>query len=302
MNDLSFQFVEKEKKNINKVNRPSISYWGDSWARLKRHKMGMFGLYIVLAMLLFAIIGPVMTSKTYSDQSLADAYRAPCSEYIMGADNLGRDVFVRIAYGARVSLSVGFIATIISIVIGILYGTVAGYYAGTIGEAMMRIIDLLNSIPSMLYVILLMTILKPGLVNVYIVLGITGWLEMARLVRGEVLSLKSREFILAARISGVKPFRIMLRHLIPNAMGPIIVSMTIGIPGAIFLESFLSFMGLGVSSPMASWGSMASEGIEAFRAHPNLLFFPASFISMTILGFNFLGDGLRDALDPRMRR
>ena len=167
---------------------------------------------------------------------------------------------------------------------------------------MMRVVDLLDSIPSMLYVILLMTILKPGLTNVYIVLGVTGWLEMARLVRGEVLSLRSREFVLAAKISGVKPFKIMLRYLIPNAMGPIIVSMTIGIPGAIFLESFLSFMGLGVSSPMASWGSMASEGIEAFRSHPNLLFFPAIFISTTILGFNFLGDGLRDALDPRMRR
>lgn len=302
MNDMSFEFVKSEKRNLGTINRPSTSYWEDSWARLKRQKMGMIGLCIVLVMLLFAIIGPIMASKTYSDQSLVDAYRPPCSEYIMGADNLGRDVFVRIAYGARVSLSVGFIATIISIVIGVLYGTVAGYYGGAIGEVMMRIIDILNSVPSMLYVILLMTILKPGLANVYIVLGITGWLEMARLVRGEVLSLKSREFVLAARISGVKPFRIMLRHLIPNAMGPIIVSITIGIPGAIFLESFLSFMGLGVSSPMASWGSMASEGIEAFRSHPNLLFFPASFISITILGFNFLGDGLRDALDPRMRR
>ena len=302
MSDSRFRFVDRKEENINRFMRPSVSYWKDAWRRFTTHKMGMLGLIIVVSMLLFAIIAPFMSEKTYSDQNLADAYRAPGREYIMGADNLGRDVFVKIAYGARVSLSVGFVATIISLIIGVLYGATAGYYRGYVGEVMMRVVDLLDSIPSMLYVILLMTILKPGLTNVYIVLGITGWLEMARLVRGEVLSLRTREFVLAAKISGVKPFKIMLRYLVPNAMGPIIVSMTIGIPGAIFLESFLSFMGLGVSSPMASWGSMASEGIEAFRSHPNLLFFPAIFISTTILGFNFLGEGLRDSLDPRMRR
>ena len=302
MSDSRFRFVDRKEENINRFMRPSVSYWKDAWRRFTTHKMGMLGLIIVVSMLLFAIIAPFMSEKTYSDQNLADAYRAPGREYIMGADNLGRDVFVKIAYGARVSLSVGFVATIISLIIGVLYGATAGYYRGYLGEMMMRVVDLLDSIPSMLYVILLMTILKPGLTNVYIVLGITGWLEMARLVRGEVLSLRTREFVLAAKISGVKPLKIMLRYLVPNAMGPIIVSMTIGIPGAIFLESFLSFMGLGVSSPMASWGSMASEGIEAFRSHPNLLFFPAIFISTTILGFNFLGEGLRDSLDPRMRR
>ena len=302
MSDSRFRFVDRKEENINRFMRPSVSYWKDAWRRFTTHKMGMLGLIIVVSMLLFAIIAPFRSEKTYSDQNLADAYRAPGREYIMGADNLGRDVFVKIAYGARVSLSVGFVATIISLMIGVLYGATAGYYRGYVGEVMMRVVDLLDSIPSMLYVILLMTILKPGLTNVYIVLGITGWLEMARLVRGEVLSLRTREFVLAAKISGVKPFKIMLRYLVPNAMGPIIVSMTIGIPGAIFLESFLSFMGLGVSSPMASWGSMASEGIEAFRSPPNLLFFPAIFISTTILGFNFLGEGLRDSLDPRMRR
>lgn len=302
MNDTRFRFVDKRDKDMSLFMRPSVSYWKDAWRRFTKHKMGMLGLLIVGSMLLFAIIAPFLTDKSYSDQSLIDAYKPPGREYLMGADNLGRDVFVKIAYGARISLSVGFVATIISLIIGVLYGATAGYYGGYVGETMMRVVDLLDSIPSMLYVILLMTILKPGLTNVYIVLGVTGWLEMARLVRGEVLSLRSREFVLAAKISGVKPFKIMLRYLIPNAMGPIIVSMTIGIPGAIFLESFLSFMGLGVSSPMASWGSMASEGIEAFRSHPNLLFFPAIFISTTILGFNFLGDGLRDALDPRMRR
>ncbi len=302
MDDLNFKFVEREEKAKNVLVRPSVSFWKDSWQRLKRHRMGMLGFIIVIIMVFFAILGPMIIDKSYSDQDLDSAYSPPNSEYLMGADNLGRDVFVRIAYGARISLGVGFVATVISLIIGVLYGTIAGYYGGVTGEIMMRIIDILNSVPSMLYVILLMTILKPGLTNVFIVLGITGWLEMARLVRGEVITLKEREFVMAARISGVKSFKIMIKHLIPNAMGSIIVAITIGIPGAIFLESFLSFMGLGVSSPMASWGSMASEGIDAFRSHPNLLFFPAVFISITILGFNFLGDGLRDSLDPRMRR
>lgn len=192
MNDTRFRFVDKRDKDMSLFMRPSVSYWKDAWRRFTKHKMGMLGLLIVGSMLLFAIIAPFLTDKSYSDQSLIDAYKPPGREYLMGADNLGRDVFVKIAYGARISLSVGFVATIISLIIGVLYGATAGYYGGYVGETMMRVVDLLDSIPSMLYVILLMTILKPGLTNVYIVLGVTGWLEMARLVRGEVLSLRSR--------------------------------------------------------------------------------------------------------------
>lgn len=302
MSLLDFSPLKRQGNSRQTFRRPSTTFRQDSWARLRRHRLGMLGLGIVILMVVLAVFGPLLTHVSYSDQDLAKAYAGPSSEHLMGTDNLGRDILVRLLYGARISLAVGFVATFISLGIGVIYGTIAGYYNNRIGETMMRIVEILMSIPSLLYVILLMTIFKPGLTNVFIVLGAVGWLDMARLVRGEVLSLREREYVLAARITGSKTLRIMLRHLIPNAMGPILVAVAIGIPSAIFLESFLSFIGLGVSVPMASWGSMASEGITALHAHPHVLFFPAIAISITILGFNFLGDGLRDALDPRMRR
>lgn len=298
----SFQPLKRDSSQLNQMIRPCVSFWKDAWSRLWKNKMGMFGLCIVLFMIAFGIFVPLLSDVSYSDQDLTKAFLSPNSEYWFGSDNLGRDVFVRIAYGARISLSVGIAASLVSLTIGVIFGTISGFYGGRVDNIMMRIVDIINSVPSMLYVILLMTVLKRGLVNVFIVIGATSWLSMARLVRGEVLSLKEREFILAARVSGVSTWQVMLHHLIPNAMGPIIVSMTMGIPAAIFLESNLSFLGLGISAPMASWGSMASEGIEALKSSPHLIFFPALFISLTILGFNFLGDALRDALDPRMRK
>ncbi|MHB1654550.1 MAG: ABC transporter permease [Desulfitobacteriaceae bacterium] len=302
MSSLDFSPLKRKGNSHQTFQRPSTTFWQDSWARLRCHRLGMIGLGIVVLMVVLAVFGPLLTHVSYSDQELANAYAGPSREHLMGTDNLGRDILVRLLYGARISLAVGFVATFISLGIGVIYGTIAGYYNKRVGEMMMRIVEILMSVPSLLYVILLMTIFKPGLTNVFIVLGAVGWLDMARLVRGEVLSLREREYVLAARITGSKPLRIMFRHLIPNAMGTILVAVAIGIPSAIFLESFLSFIGLGVSVPMASWGSMASEGITALNAHPHVLFFPAIAISITILGFNFLGDGLRDALDPRMRR
>jgi len=302
MTELSFKPLSKDDSSLSTIKRPSVSYWQDAWARLKRHKLAMVGLGIIILMLLFAILGPYFSSISYSDQDLCRTFESPSAKYPMGTDNLGRSVFIRLAYGARISLTVGIVATIIALGIGVIYGTVAAFSGGVIENIMMRIVEVLMSVPKMLIVILLMTVLKPGLSNVFLVLGIAGWLDMARLVRGEVLSLKEREYILASRISGVSRWNIMLKHLIPNAMGPIIVATTLSVPGAIFLESFLSFMGLGVSAPMASWGSMASEGITSFRSYPHLLFFPAMFISVTILGFNLLGDSLRDVLDPKMKK
>lgn len=299
---LSFRPLKRSAAQLNTLVRPSTTYFQDAWFRLKRHQRGMVGLAIVILMLLLAIFGPVLTHISYSDQNLSQTYQPPSRAHIMGTDNLGRDIFVRLLYGARISLSVGFVATLISLSIGVVYGTISGYYGGRTDDIMMRLVEVLMSVPDLLYVILLTTVIKPGLIPIYIVLGAVGWLSMARLVRGEVLSLKEREYVLAARVTGAKASRILFRHLIPNAMGPIIVAVTIGIPSAIFLESFLSFIGLGVSAPMASWGSMASEGITALQSHPHLLFFPAAAISLTMLGFNFLGDGLRDALDPRMRK
>ncbi|XMB66173.1 ABC transporter permease [Mycoplasmatota bacterium zrk1] len=223
--------------------------------------------------------------------------------YPWGTDHLGRDILTRVMYGARISLTVALVATLVNLLIGVTYGSIAGYEGGNTDNIMMRIVDIINSIPLVLYVILLMVLLNDsGLYTIILALGTVYWVNMARLVRGQVLGLKEQEYVLAARTMGVKKGKIILRHLIPNAMGPIIVSMTMMIPSAVFTESFLSFIGLGVSAPQASWGTLANDALGGLTSFPYQLFFPASAIAITMLAFNFLGDGLRDALDPRLRK
>lgn len=223
--------------------------------------------------------------------------------YIFGTDSLGRDLLTRVMYGARISLLVAFIATIANLFIGVIYGSISGYEGGRVDNIMMRIVDIINSVPLVLYVILLMVWFRDGgLWNIIIALGSVYWVSMARLVRGQMLSLKEQEFVLAARVMGVSKSKIIFRHLIPNAMGPIIVSIAMMIPSAVFTEAFLSFIGLGVSAPMASWGTLANNALSGLQTYPYQLFFPALSIAFTMLAFNFIGDGLRDALDPRLRK
>ena len=270
--------------------------------RLKKNRAAMAGLSIIIIISLLAILGPLLSPYSYSDQSLTDANQPPSASHWFGTDNLGRDLATRVCYGARISLSIGIVASLINLGIGVLYGGISGYFGGRIDSVMMRIVDILYGIPLLLYVILLMVVLKPGLLNVFIALGLVYWLRMARIVRVQVLSLKQLEYILAARVLGASHQRLIFGHLLPNSLGPIIVTLTLSIPEAIFIEAFLSFIGLGVSAPMASWGVLASEGVVTLRSYPFQLLSPAVAISLTMLGFNFLGDGLRDALDPRMRR
>lgn len=224
--------------------------------------------------------------------------------FIFGTDDLGRDMLTRVMYGARISLTIAVVATLVNLFIGVVYGSIAGYEGGRVDDIMMRIVDIINSIPLVLYVILLMVWFRKteGLTNIIIALSSVYWVSMARLVRGQMLSLKEQEFVLAAQVIGVPKSKIIFRHLIPNAMGPIIVSMTMMIPSAVFTEAFLSFIGLGVSAPMASWGTLANNALSGLITYPYQLFFPAVAIAVTMLAFNFLGDGLRDALDPRLRR
>lgn len=223
--------------------------------------------------------------------------------YIFGTDSLGRDLLTRIMYGAQISLLVAFIATLANLFIGVVYGSISGYEGGRVDNIMMRIVDIINSIPLVLYVILLMVWFRGGgLMNIIIALSSVYWVSMALLVRGQMLSLKEQEFVLAARVMGVSKRKIIFKHLIPNAMGPIIVSIAMMIPSAVFTESFLSFIGLGVSAPMASWGTLANNALSGLTTYPYQLFFPALSIALTMLAFNFIGDGLRDALDPRLRK
>ncbi len=282
--------------------RPPTTYWKDAWFRLKKNRLALTGLIIIAIVILIAIFGPIFSPYSYDAQKLVENNQPPSAKHPFGTDNLGRDLMTRTFYGARISLSVGFLASLIALGIGVPYGAVSGYFGGYVDNIMMRIVEVLYGLPFQLYVILLTVVLGTGLQNVFIAIGLVYWLDMARIVRAEVLSLKEREFVLAARTMGVSPWRIVFRHLVPNAIGPIIVTITLMIPQAIFTEAFLSFIGLGVNAPMASWGALASDGYPAIRVAPWQLLFPAGAISITMLAFNFLGDGLRDALDPWMRR
>jgi oligopeptide transport system permease protein len=285
-----------------KIVRPSMTYMQDAWRRFRKNPTAMFGLALVAVIVLLALIGPAVSRHSYWEQDLNRTNEFPSAEYVFGTDNLGRDLFVRVMTGGRISLLISFIATFISCAIGVVYGGFAGYAGGRADNVMMRIVDIIWTIPLMLYAILLMMWLGTGLHNILIAIALVYWVNMARIVRGQVMNLKEQEFVLAALVQGAGRWRILTRHLIPNSMGPILVTATMMIPGAVFTESFLSFIGLGISAPLASWGSLCSDSLGALRSYPYQLFFPAIFICATMLGFNFVGDGLRDALDPRLRR
>ncbi|WKV09744.1 ABC transporter permease [Thermoanaerobacterium sp. CMT5567-10] len=297
-----FEIIGANASESQSIVRPSISYWQDAWRRLKMNKVAMASLVFLIFLVLMAIFGPYMRPFDYAHQDLFNTNKPFSKVHWFGTDYLGRDLFVRVWMGARVSLFIGVTIAFLDAVICVTYGGIAGYFGGQVDNIMMRIVDILYGIPYLILVILLMVVMGQGLWTIITAMVMTGWVGMARIVRGQVLQLKEQEFVLAAKTLGASPGRIILRHLIPNALGPIIVSMTFDVPNAIFSEAFLSYIGLGIRAPLASWGTLANDATQVLLMYPMQLFIPGFFISVTMLAFNMLGDGLRDALDPRLRR
>lgn len=296
-----FKIVGARPNDADSLNKKQISFWQEVMYRFSHNKLAIIGLIILAFITIMGIFAPMFSSWTYEENT--GLYNtAPSASHWFGTDDLARDLFVRVWIGARISLFIGLAAAVIDLIIGVLWGSISGLLGGRVDNIMMRIADVLTAIPYLLVVIILLVVMEKGLIPMIIALSFTGWVNMARIVRAEVLSIKSREFVLASLTLGAGTWHLIKRHLIPNAMGAILVTMTLTIPAAIFTESFLSYIGLGVQQPLASWGTMASEGNKAIQSAPWRLMFPALFISLTIFAFNAVGDGLRDALDPKLRK
>ncbi|MDR1570467.1 MAG: ABC transporter permease [Oscillospiraceae bacterium] len=327
-----FTLATDEEKAQQIQTRPSVSFMKDAMRRLGRNKLAMLCLFVILLFALIAFITPYFYPYTYSKQDVTASYMRPFQysqkeiariengqsvfPHIMGTDALGRDYAIRVIYGTRISLMVGIFSALIVIIIGILYGSISGYFGGRVDLIMMRIVDIIYALPDVLIVILLSVAIKdmvsmsknalilrlgPGMISIFLVFGLLYWVGMARQVRGQVLSIKEQEYVLASRAIGAKASRIIRKHMIPNCVSVIIIVAAMQIPSAIFTESFLSFLGLGVSMPMPSLGSLAADARNGLVSYPYLLFFPATSIFLVVLSFNLLGNGLRDAFDPKLR-
>lgn len=292
---------KEDRISAEEISRPSRSYWQDAMIRFRKNKLAMAGLVILIIMILAAVFGPMLSPYSYQQQDLSLGAVWPNKEHWFGTDKFGRDIFVRCLYGARISLTVGFAAAAINMVIGVIYGGVAGYFGGAADMIMMSICEILYSLPQMCYVIIFMIYFGNTISSILIAICVIYWIKTARVVRSETMRLKNEDFVLAARVNGETTGHIIIRHLIPNCIGSIIVSVTFLIPEAIFLEAFLSFLGIGISAPQASWGTLANDALPSLLTKPYQLFFPALCIALTMFALNFIGDGLRDALDPKQK-
>lgn len=319
------EFVVAEEELHTRTGEEVIagtSLWKDAWRRLLKNRLAVFGMIVVILVAVASLVGPEIIKRASGfspdyipkDATLIKSFApftAPDGSFSwthpMGTDNQGRDIMARVLQGGQISLMVGIIATIVSLLIGVAYGAVAGYLGGRVDNLMMRFVDILYSLPYIILVIVLLAMFRSStpmgqLVLLFIALGSVSWLTMARIVRGQVLSLKNQEFVLAARATGVSTTRIIFRHIVPNTLGPVIVYATLTIPTVMLSEAFLSYLGFGVQPPLASWGSLASDGIQNIAIFPWQLIFPGLTMALTLISLNFLGDGLRDALDPQMRK
>jgi oligopeptide transport system permease protein len=284
------------------IVRRRSNLWRDAGLRLMQNKLAMVGVAMVVFLLLVALVGPSLTPKDRDKIYYGHSQETPSSEFWLGNDFESRDLFARLVYGARVAIIVGLFTQVIILAIGVTVGALAGYFGGRIDNLLMRVVDVWYAVPALLFAILMMMVLGRGLWQLFLAIGLVQWVTLSRLVRGQLLSLREKEFIKAARVSGTRGGSVIVRHLLPNAMTPIIIAVTFGIPQAIFTEATLSFFGVGINPPTPSWGQMVGQYQAYLRSAPHMAIFPALCIAFTMLGFTFFGDGLRDALDPKMNR
>ena len=275
------------------------SLWSDALRKLLKNRAAMFGVFILVSLIILAILAPVISPYPYDYQNLELGASAPSSSHLLGTDTLGRDLLSRLLYGSRVSLMVGFVATAVALVIGVTWGIVSGYYGGKVDAVMMRIVDILYGLPFIIFIILLMVVFGRNIWLLFGAIGAVEWLTMARIIRGQVLSIKNQEYVLSAKAMGVSNFYMFRRHIFPNVLGPIAVYATLTIPQVMLLGAFLSFLGLGIQPPMSSWGTLIRYGVESMEEYWWLLVFPGITFTITLFSLNFFGDGLRDALDPK---
>lgn len=298
-----FQIIGIQENEMEAIARPRVSYLKDAWRRLRQNKVATVALFVLLLIVIMVIIGPKISGYAFEEVDKTARNLAPNGKHWFGTDKLGRDIFARVWISGRVSLTIGIVGALVSATIGCIYGGIAAYFGGRVDTIMMRIVEILISVPYLIVVIVLSLVLdSKGLLTLLLAMCITGWCGMARLVRAQMLSIKNEEFILAAQALGVKPWKIILRHMIPNTLSNVIVAITFDIPGYIFSEAFLSYIGLGIQPPNTSWGALASAAQPQLQFYPYQLFFPAVMIALTMLCFTLLGDGLRDALDPKLRK
>ena len=297
-----FEFVDLSTLDSELVVRPNISYWQDAWRRLKKNPVAMGALFVLIAIIFMAVFAPIIRNMDFRTVVTQKKNLSPNSEFWWGTDAMGRDLFTRIWIGTRISISVAIIATIIDIVVGCLYGGIAAYMGGIVDEVMMRIVEVLNSIPYLIITLLILVVLGNGYFQLILALCLTAWTGTARMIRGQILQLRESEYVLAAEALGASPLRIILKHLLPNTVGLIILDVASTIPSVIVSETVLSFLGLGLDIPAFSLGSLLSAGQQAMAFYPYQLLFPTIMLCLLILAFNILGDGLRDALDPKLRQ
>lgn len=296
-----FEPLPDSEKDAEFVAMESHTYWSDVWRNFRKNKLAVVSLVFLIVMILLAIFVPMFSPYTYDGQDLTTRNAMPSLAHLFGTDKFGRDIFVRVMYGARISLSVGFAAAGINLVIGTIYGGIAGYCGGKVDLIMMRIVDIIYAVPTLLYVILIMLVFGSNVWSVLLAICVSSWVGLARQVRAQVMSLKEQEYAQCARVMGASDARILFRHLITNSIGPIIVNTTLMVPSAIFTEAFLSFVGIGISIPQASWGTMANDARSLISSYPLQMVWPVAAICLTMLALNFIGDALNDALDPKKR-